>query len=774
MTWVCRLLALPAVALAPTLAAAQGVVVDHKKVDCIVAGQYPRMNACFQPAGKPGKRRVYFRPEGVTSWFYVEMKSNAPCHEGILPKPKKELVAKHVFYYIAQEGADSGQTQEYDPVVVRTARECKKDVVAPFLPKATVAVFPSVPAGFLAAGAGALSVPVVAGAVAVVAGGTAAAITLGKDDNPTVGTTLPGTPVTTAPPATTLPPTTPTTTVPPTTRQPLDLTCTADPRSGDAPLRVAFRAFPAGGTGVYDFLWDFADGGTSTQVSPGHTYTSPGSYLASVRVTSGTDVARCERSITVTTPPTPPPPPPPPAGPFTLAVALAGSGTGTVASAPAGIACPADCTEPYAAGTPVTLTATPTGGSTFAGWTGAGCSGTGPCTVLMNASQTVTATFNPPAPTFLLTVILTGTGTGTVTSAPAGISCGPDCTEPYASGTLVTLTATPTGGSTFGGWSGGGCSGTAGCTVTMNAAQTVSALFNPSGCIATLNVTLSGTGNGTVASVPGGISCLGTDCTEPYACGTTVRLTATPAPLSTFATWSGGGCTGNGNCSVVMNVDTTVDARFDATAFNLFVGVAGQFGGGGRVVSTPAGIDCSAPPQPGDVCMAPFAPATVVRLTPTGCQGCTPVRWGADCAGTPDGAQCSVTMDQTRAATAIFPLGLTGPRSGQAALRWTSEIEAPDAAGQSFLNGGFAGDQKTGRAELRGEARGGANHLEAVLTGARGPGLWRFEFADGAGLEPGSLVPLQGEVVQVTTQSIVFRLKGEAGERIAFSFRRQD
>ena len=55
-----------------------------------------------------------------------------------------------------------------------------------------------------------------------------------------------------------------------------------------------------------------------------------------------------------------------------------------------------------------------------------------------------------------------GTGIGTVTSVPAGINCGTDCSEVVNYGTVVTLSAAPsTGrGSVFSGWSGGGCSGT--------------------------------------------------------------------------------------------------------------------------------------------------------------------------------------------------------------------------------------------------------------------------------------------------------------------------
>jgi len=79
-----------------------------------------------------------------------------------------------------------------------------------------------------------------------------------------------------------------------------------------------------------------------------------------------------------------------------------------------------------------------------------------------------------------LTVTNAGTGSGTVTSAPVGITCGTSCSANYNSGTAVTLTATPATGSTFSGWSGGGCSGTGSCTVTMSAATAVTATFGVS------------------------------------------------------------------------------------------------------------------------------------------------------------------------------------------------------------------------------------------------------------------------------------------------------
>ena len=56
--------------------------------------------------------------------------------------------------------------------------------------------------------------------------------------------------------------------------------------------------------------------------------------------------------------------------------------------------------------------------------------------------------------TFGLAVVRAGLGSGTVTSAPAGITCGTSCSGSYASGTAVTLTAAPMTNSIFTGWSG--------------------------------------------------------------------------------------------------------------------------------------------------------------------------------------------------------------------------------------------------------------------------------------------------------------------------------
>jgi hypothetical protein len=165
-----------------------------------------------------------------------------------------------------------------------------------------------------------------------------------------------------------------------------------------------------------------------------------------------------------------------PSGGFTITAAKAGTATGTVGSSPVGINCGTACSYTYPAGAAVTLAATPASGSIFKGWTSGGCGGTGPCTLAGNGSVTVTATFAA-----LYTLTVNKSGSGTVSSSPGGISCGSTCSASYAGGSVVTLTAVPKRGAHFDGWSGGGCSGTGTCTVTLNTAMSVTAGFSKGG-----------------------------------------------------------------------------------------------------------------------------------------------------------------------------------------------------------------------------------------------------------------------------------------------------
>jgi uncharacterized delta-60 repeat protein len=87
----------------------------------------------------------------------------------------------------------------------------------------------------------------------------------------------------------------------------------------------------------------------------------------------------------------------------------------------------------------------------------------------------------PPPVQYNLSVARAGTGTGTVTSSPGDIDCGSVCTDSFGEETAVVLSASAGDGSIFTGWSGGGCSGTGACIVTLNADFSVTAIFTTRG-----------------------------------------------------------------------------------------------------------------------------------------------------------------------------------------------------------------------------------------------------------------------------------------------------
>jgi hypothetical protein len=242
---------------------------------------------------------------------------------------------------------------------------------------------------------------------------------------------------------------------------------------------------------------------------------------------------------------------------YTLAVSNAGGGT--VSTATGTINCGATCSASFIQGTQVTLAATPATGFSFAGWSGAGCGGTGVCIVTMSGNQSVTATFSPTLPnTFSLQV--TNAGGGTVASSDGMINCGSQCGATYARGTQISLTAAPASGFTFAGWS-GACGGTGVCAVTMSANQVVMATFAP--VVPTnFSLTVSNSGGGTVTSSPSGVSC-GTVCSPNFPSGTVVSLTPTANSGFSFAGW-GGDCSGGGTCILTMDQTHSVSASFAA------------------------------------------------------------------------------------------------------------------------------------------------------------------------------------------------------------------
>ena len=147
---------------------------------------------------------------------------------------------------------------------------------------------------------------------------------------------------------------------------------------------------------------------------------------------------------------------------------------------------------------------------------------------------------------YSLTTNISPAAGGTVSRNPNAAS--------YASGTVVTLTATPGSGYTFTGWSGDAAGSAASVTVTMNANKTVTANFtNSTGTTYTLTTTANPSAGGSITRSPDAAS---------YAAGTVVTLTATPASGYVFSSWGGDASGSSATTTVTMNANTSVTANF--------------------------------------------------------------------------------------------------------------------------------------------------------------------------------------------------------------------
>ena len=262
----------------------------------------------------------------------------------------------------------------------------------------------------------------------------------------------------------------------------------------------------------------------------------------------------------------------------------------------------------YAPGSSVTLSAVPAAGFVFSGWSGALTGSANPATLVMDANKSVTATF-ASAPGFTVTVQPT-TGGSVTLNPPGGV---------YASGTSVSVTATPSAGFAFAGW-GGALSGTANpATLLVNANQTISASF-----VAQFQLSVSTTGTGSLSLSPAG---------GLYAPGTLVTLTAVPGAGASFLGW-GGSLAGTQNpASLLMDANKSVSASF-TTVYTLSVASSAK----GSVVLDPAG--------------GVYAAGTLVTLRAVPIAGYEFKSWSGDLSGTLNPA--TLVMDRSKSVTPSF------------------------------------------------------------------------------------------------------------------------
>ncbi len=241
-----------------------------------------------------------------------------------------------------------------------------------------------------------------------------------------------------------------------------------------------------------------------------------------------------------------------------------------------------------------------------------------------------------------------GSESSRVTSTPSGIECGAVCEASFPSAAKVTLRAVPATDYVFEGWSGGGCSGTDPCTLTLERDLTVRARFGDRPA----ELTLKKAGSGLGAVTGNGLDCGESEdeCQASYPAGEAVTLSAQAAEGSSFMGWevSGGGqsCDGLGECSLEMIADITVTARFDEVPEGQ-VSLSVTRTGEGTVTSDPPGIDC-----PDGLCTAFFSEGATVTLTAEAAEGWSFAEW--DGCNDTMGTNCTVILKSDRTVSATF------------------------------------------------------------------------------------------------------------------------
>jgi uncharacterized repeat protein (TIGR02543 family) len=367
----------------------------------------------------------------------------------------------------------------------------------------------------------------------------------------------------------------------------------------------------------------------------------------------------------------------------------------------------------YAAGTLVTLSATPDAGLLFAGWSGDLSGGESPATLVMDDHKNVAARFGA-----LRNVTITPSANGSIALDPPGGA--------YLAGAIVGVTAFPDAGFLLGGWT-GDLSGSQNPTLlavdadklvgaaftrpvlTVDAGTQGSVTLDPPGGVYDVGsiVTLHASPDaGSIAAsfapavtVHVGPSSGGSVVLDPpdgvYAEGTLVRVTAIPDAVSLFRGWSGDLSGMENPATLVVDGDKTLAAVFGGALLSV---AAGE---GGSVVLDPPG---------------PTYPlGAVVTLTASPLSGHVFAGWGGDLTGSSDTA--TLVMDADRSVSADFEpirsvtVGVTGdgsvaldPPGGLYASGTLVTLTATPAPGFEFA--GWSGD-------LAGTANPGALLVDA-------------------------------------------------------------
>jgi hypothetical protein len=194
---------------APPQEAGAPLSINHQAVGCLIAGEFPLIQAGIEPAANVARARLVFRGAQSTEDFFVEFGAMEGGFVAKMPKPT--MAATPVTYRIQAVSTDGVEVQSPDVQadVVESADQCPADkIVAAVGPPGEVTVFAAAtgsaikPVGFAAGGV------LTAGAIALIIAGLAGVATAIAVINPSP--TPSSTPTPTVPSPTPRPTPTPT------------------------------------------------------------------------------------------------------------------------------------------------------------------------------------------------------------------------------------------------------------------------------------------------------------------------------------------------------------------------------------------------------------------------------------------------------------------------------------------------------------------------------------------------------------------------------------
>jgi uncharacterized repeat protein (TIGR02543 family) len=348
----------------------------------------------------------------------------------------------------------------------------------------------------------------------------------------------------------------------------------------------------------------------------------------------------------------------------------------------------------FTPGSSVTLTATPNTGYTFVNWTeGTSIVSTNAIyTSPLNASRSLVANFVTSG--FSLNVIAVN---GTAVKNPVLAS--------YNSGALVQITATPSTGYTFTGWSGDATGSLNPLSVTMNANKNITANFALTGSGFSLNVVAN---NGSVLKNP--------DVTS-YTSGASVVLTATPNSGYKFTGWSGDATGSVSPLTVIMNSNKNITANFIADTLPPLGPLAIDLG-------------CAGP-------FAVLAGSTITSTGPSIINGNVGLSAGSALIGFPPGI-INGTQEITTPAAAAAKLCLTSAYiDGQG--RSLNSISLPGQLGGLTLAPGLYTNSSTS-----GISGTGANGILTLDAQGNANAVWIFQIGSTLTTDPATSIVLAG------------------------------